>query len=390
MFSTQRRAAIVGVYTTEQARFMQRTGVSLQLESIRGALDDAGLPLAAVDGLIPLDAAPNGRSVQAHMFWAEQLGERPVTFMDIGLASGGVAKAALAISAGLCNVAVLFWGKAGWQLGPGGTAVPDKAPRVEDYSFALAGAFYTTWYALWAQRYLHEFGVTSEDLAQVAVAHRHHATLNPASVMGRRGLITVDDVLGSRMVADPLHLLDCAIDNDGGYAIVIAAQDVARDCARPPVWVLGGAEATYTDAYTTIDVPWFPQDGKAVRRTADMAFQIAGVSRDDIDVGGLYDCFTITMLRDLEELGFCKLGEGAAYFAEGHTRLGGSMPCNTDGGLLSNSHCGSPSGLHTIEVVRQLRGECDQRQVPGARIGLSLAQGMSPHGLTSALIMATD
>ena len=390
MFSTQRRAAIVGVYTTEQARFMERTAISLQLEAVRGALADAGLPVGSVDGLIPLDAAPNGQMTNAHMFWAEQLGERPVTFMDIGLASGGLAKAALAISAGLCNVAVLFWGKAGWQLGPRGTAVPDHAPRVEEFSWQLAGGYYTTWYALWAQRYLHEFGVTSEDLAQVAVTHRYHATLNPDSVMGRRGPITVQDVLGSRMVADPLHLLDCALDNDGGYAIVIAGEDVARDCRTTPVWVLGGAEATYTDAYTTIDVPWFPEDGKAVRRTADMAFQIAGVSRDDIDVGGLYDCFTVTMLRDLEEMGFCKLGEGADYFNAGHTRLGGSMPCNTDGGLLSGSHCTHPSGMHTIEVVRQLRGECGDRQVPGARVGISLAQGMAVHGQAGTLIMATD
>jgi acetyl-CoA acetyltransferase len=324
------------------------------------------------------------------MFWAEQLGEHPVTFMDTGLASGGLAKAALAISAGLCNVAVLFWGKAGWQLGPRGTPVPDKAPRVEDFSFQLVGAHYPAWYALWAQRYMHEFGVSSEDLAEVAVTARYHATLNRASLMGSRGPITVSDVVSSRMVADPLHLLDCAIDNDGGYAIVIASEDIARDCRKPPVWVLGGAEAAYTDAYTTIDVPWFPEDGKAVRRTADMAFEIAGVSRDDIDVGGLYDCFTVTMLRDLEEMGFCKLGEGAEYFSEGHTRLGGSMPCNTDGGLLSNSHCTHPSGMSTIEVVRQLRGECGERQVPGARLGVSLAQGMAVHGQAGTLIMATD
>ena len=386
----QRRAAIVGVYTTEQARFMDRTSISLQLESVKGALGDAGLTPAAVDGVVPLDLEPHGRETNAHMFWAEQLGEHPVTFMDTGLASGGLAKAALAVSAGLCNVAVLFWGKAGWQLGPRGTPVPDTAPRVEDFSFQLVGAHYPAWYALWAQRYMHEFGVSSEDLAEVAVTARYHATLNPASLMGSRGPITVSDVVSSRMVADPLHLLDCAIDNDGGYAIVVASEDIARDCRKPPVWVLGGAEAAYTDAYTTIDVPWFPEDGKAVRRTADMAFEIAGVSRDDIDVGGLYDCFTVTMLRDLEEMGFCKLGEGAEYFNEGHTRLGGSMPCNTDGGLLSNSHCTHPSGMSTIEVVRQLRGECGERQVPGARLGVSLAQGMAVHGQAGTLIMATD
>src|SRR5580658_3395900 len=384
----QRRAAIVGVYTTEQARFMDRTGISLQLESIKGALDDAGLSPANVDGLVPLDQTPNGHMTSAHMFWAEQLGERPITFMDIGLASGGLAKAALAVSAGMCNVAVLFWGKAGWQLGPRGTQVPDRAPRVEEFSWQLAGGYYSAWYALWAQRYMHEFKVTSEDLAEVAVTHRYHATLNPSSIMGGRGAITVEDVVSSRMVADPLHLLDCAIDNDGGYAIVIASEAVARSCRQTPVWVLGGAESAYTDIYTSISDPWFPEEGKAVRRTADLAFAQAGLTRADIDVAGLYDCFTVTMLRDLEEMGFCKLGEGADYFAEGHTRLGGSMPSNTDGGLLSNSHNTNPSGMHTVEVVRQLRGECGARQVPEAKIGISLAQGYAVHGMAGTLIMA--
>src|SRR5580658_1907606 len=384
----QRRAAIVGVYTTEQARFMDRTGISLQLESIKGALDDAGLSPANVDGLVPLDQTPNGHMTSAHMFWAEQLGERPITFMDIGLASGGLAKAALAVSAGMCNVAVLFWGKAGWQLGPRGTQVPDRAPRVEEFSWQLAGGYYSAWYALWAQRYMHEFKVTSEELAEVAVTHRYHATLNPDSIMGRRGEITVEDVLSSRVVASPLHLLDCAIDNDGGYAIVIASEAVARSCRQTPVWVLGGAESAYTDIYTSISDPWFPEEGKAVRRTADLAFAQAGLTRADIDVAGLYDCFTVTMLRDLEEMGFCKLGEGADYFAEGHTRLGGSMPSNTDGGLLSNSHNTNPSGMHTVEVVRQLRGECGARQVPEAKIGISLAQGYAVHGMAGTLIMA--
>ena len=208
--------------------------------------------------------------------------------------------------------------------------------------------------------------------------------------MGSRGPLTIDDVIGSRMVSSPLHLLDCALDTDGGYAMVIASAEVARNCRTKPVWVIGGAEATHTDFYVTIDDPWFPESGQSVRRTAEIAFGQAGVTRDDIDVGGLYDCFTVTMLRDLEELGFCKPGEGAEYFREGHTHLGGSMPCNTDGGLLSNSHNGMPHGMHTIEVVRQLRGECGERQVPGARIGLCLAQGASVHGYAGSLILAVD
>lgn len=385
-----RSAAIVGVYTTEQARSLARSSVSLQLESIRGALDDAGLNPADVDGVVPLDPAPYGQTPSAHMFWAEQLGEKPLTYLDIGLASGGVAKAATAVSAGLADVVVLFWGKAGRMTGPGGVPRADKAPRVDEWSFDPHGAYMTPWYAMWAQRYMHEFGATSEDLARVAVTHRYHATLNPDSVMGHKGEITVDDVVNSREIASPLHLFDCAIDNDGGYAIVIASAEVARHCRSTPVWILGGAEAAYTDFYTTIQDPWFPVDGYAVRRTADLAFDMAGVGRDEIDVAGLYDCYTITMIRDIEELGFCKLGEGADYFAEGHTRLGGSMPANTDGGLLSNSHNMNPSGMHTIEVARQLRGECGERQVPDARIGLSLSQGYAVHGQAGTLIMAVD
>jgi acetyl-CoA acetyltransferase len=248
----------------------------------------------------------------------------------------------------------------------------------------------TPLYALWAQRYMYEFGVSSEDLAQVAVIHRDHAVLNPESVMGRKGPITIEDVVSSRMVADPLHLLDCSIENDGGYAIVIAAEEIARDCRQIPVWVLGGAEATATDVYQTFNNPWFPEGGKSVRRCTDMAFAMAGIGRQEIDVANLYDCFTITMLRDLEEMGFCKIGEAADYMREGHTRLGGSMPCNTDGGLLSNSHNTNPSGMSVIEIVRQLRGECGERQVKDARIGVALGQGGSIHGLASTIVLARD
>jgi acetyl-CoA acetyltransferase len=384
-----RRTAIAGVYTTRQGKKMGRTGQSLMIESIKGALDDAGLRIEDVDGIVPLESAMRG-GMMDHLWWAEQLGERPLGYLGIGQASGGLAKAATAIAAGMCDVVVLFWGNGGYVVGPGGTAVPTTAPRRPEWGFDAHGAYMTVWYALWAQRYMAEFGASSEDLARVAVTHRHHATLNPDSLMGSRGEITVDDVLNSRMVASPLHLFDCAVDNEGGYAIVLVSAEVARGIRTKPVWVLGGAEAAYTDFYATIQDPWFPADGYGVRRVADITFGTAGVSREDIDVAGLYDCFTITMLRDLEELGFCKLGEAADYFAEGHTRLGGSMPCNTDGGLLSNSHNLSPSGMHTIEVVRQLRGECGVRQVPKARIGMSFAQGMSPHGLSSALIMAVD
>lgn len=385
--STTRRAAVVGVYTTAQGKRLGRTKVSLEIEAIKGALADAGLAHTDIDGLSPLLAEPWSKT---QMYWAEQLGARPITYIGTGQGEGAVAKAAEAISAGTCKVAVAWVAHAGGGNSPGSKAVPTAAPRLPDFHWEIQGAYMTPLYALWAQRYMHEFGVSGEDLAQVAVVHRDHAVLNPDSVMGRKGPVTVDDVLSSRMVADPLHLLDCSIENDGGYALVLASEDVAKDCRKTPVWVLGGAEATATDVYQTFNNPWFPEEGKSVRRCADMAFDIAGVSRADVDVANLYDCFTITMLRNLEEMGFCKIGEGADYFREGHTTLGGAMPCNTDGGLLSNSHNGNPSGMSVIEVVRQLRGECGERQVPDARIGLALGQGGSVHGLASTVLLAHD
>jgi acetyl-CoA acetyltransferase len=324
------------------------------------------------------------------MFWAEQLGGRPLTFMSTGHAPGGLAKAAAAIEAGLCNVVVSFFGKAGWKVGPAGMVTPTSAVRVPEWSFEMFGAYMTPLYALWAKRYMHEFGVSSEDLAQVAVVQREHATRNPVSLMGERGLLTVDEVMTSRMIADPLHLFDCALDNDGGWAIVLASAPIARDCRRKPIWVLGGGEAVYTDYYASLTRPWFPEEGHAVRKATDIAFAMSGIDRTDIDVAGLYDCFTVTFLRDLEEMGFCKIGEAGDFVREGHTRLGGSMPCNTDGGLLSNTHCGIPSGLHTIEVVRQLRGEAGERQVEDAQIGIALAQGRAVHGEAGVLILASD
>jgi acetyl-CoA acetyltransferase len=380
------KVAVVGVYTTKQGKRLGRTKHSLELEAIKGALDDAGLSVNDVDGLLPLLAEPWSKT---HMYWAEQLGERPITYCGTGQGQGAAAKGAVAIASGMCNVAVAFWGSAGGSNSPGSVPVPDRAPRVGEFSYLyqMFGAYMTPLYALWAQRYMHEFGVTSEQLAEVAVIARQHATLNPASVMGERGPITVDDVVSSRMIADPLHLFDCAIENDGGYAFVLASEEVARDCRREPIWILGGAEATATDVYTTFVDPWFPETGFGVRRCADLAFNMAGVGRDEIDVAWLYDCFTVTFLRDLEEMGFCKIGEAGDFVQSGVTRLGGSMPCNTDGGLLSNSHTGNPSGMGVIELVRQLRHDCDERQVAHASIGVTLGQGGSVHGLASTLLL---
>ncbi|MDP2014709.1 MAG: hypothetical protein Q8L05_10845, partial [Actinomycetota bacterium] len=158
----KRHAAITGVYTTQQGKKLGRTSYSLMLEAIKGALDEAGLTPADVDGIIPMEPGMRTGALDP-MFWAEQFGERPLGYMGLGQASGGLAKAATAIASGMCEVVVLFWANAGFEVGPRGTAVPTSAPREAEWGFGQHGAYMTTWYAMWAQRYMHEFGVTSED-----------------------------------------------------------------------------------------------------------------------------------------------------------------------------------------------------------------------------------
>lgn len=392
----RREVAIVGVYQTEQAPRIDRSSISLQLEALKGALDDAGLTMADVDAIHPGQQreAPVKTGVpDPYMFWAEQLGKKPLGLIEFGHQGGVLPKMAMAISAGMCEVAVFLHGSANYRgRNPAKGEAPTKPPRVNEWDFGIWGLYMSPWYSLWAHRYMHEFGVTSEQLAEVAVTMRYHATLNPASVMGKRGPITVQDVVNSRMIADPLHLLDCCLDNDGGYAIVMTSAERAKDLKKKPVYILGGAESIYIDGYLNIPDPWFDQKGGAVRRATDRAFAMSGVTRDDIDVAGLYDCYTITLIRDLEEMGFCKIGEGADFVHEGHIRLGGKMPTNTHGGLLSCSHCGNPNGMHVIDVVKQLRGNEVEpvRQVKGAKIGITLGQGMSVHGAAGVVIMAAD
>jgi acetyl-CoA acetyltransferase len=389
----QRQAAIVGLYATEQVPNIACSGAALEIEALRGALDDAGLTVADVDGIATTRLqSPVAGSYDPLYFWPEQLGQRAITYMGSagtgGLPAGALAKGALAVSAGMCEVFVLVHGKSGSKINQAKAPMPTTAPRVGAWSEQLCGATRASWFALWAQRYMHEFGITSEQLAQVAVDARYHATLNPASIMGHKGEITIEDVVTSRMIASPFRLLDCALDNDGGYAIVVTTAERARDLRKPPVYILGAAEAAYVDYYHNVPYPLFRGEGSAVRSAANIAFGMAGVKRSDVDVAGLYDCFTVTTLRDLEEMGFCDIGAGAAYVAEGHTRLGGSMPVNTDGGCLSSSHNGHPGGMHVIEVARQLRREvAPARQVPDAKIGAALSQGMAIHGGAGVLVM---
>ena len=379
-----RQVAIVGVYLTEQGNLPDRSAESLWIEAFKGALADAGLEAKDVDGV-----SCSGGQEKAG-WWAQQLDK---TLVNVGAGSPGavaVAEAAAYIGAGLCNTVVIMHARAGQRIGPSGQskAVTAKAPRVAEWGGDPWGMIMTTWYAQMAQRHMHEFGTTSEQLAEVAVTFRKHATLNPKSVMGKRGEITIKDVLNSRMVASPLHLFDCCIDNDGGYAIVLTTVERARNLKKKPVYVLGGATALWCASYEELNDNYYPSPATV---TGPRALAQAGGKHDDLDVLGIYDCFTITVVREMEDLGFCKLGEGGPFVQGGTLGLNGKFPTNLDGGLMSHSHCGTPAGMHVIEVVRQLRREVEpQRQVKNAKIGFCHHQGFAVLGRHGSCVLAMD
>ena len=243
---------------------------------------------------------------------------------------------------------------------------------------SFAGMTLVANYAMVAQRHRFDYGTTSEQLAEISVATRYHAMRNPEAVKAMEDLefldireTTVADVVGSRMIADPLHLLECCMISDGGGAVVIAAADVARDCAKPPVWLLGAGEATA-----------YPENGgdittSAAAQSGPVAFGEAGVRPDEIDIAMIYDSFSITVLTILEDLGFCAKGEGGAWVSGGRLRFdrpNDGPALNTDGGGLSSNHPGMRGIFLLIEAARQLRGEsCSQ--VEGARLAVAHGNG---------------
>jgi acetyl-CoA acetyltransferase len=217
-------------------------------------------------------------------------------------------------------------------------------------------------YAMAARRHMHEFGTTIDQLAEIAVSTRYNASLNPGAYY--REPITIDDVRDSPMIADPLTQLHCCIRSDGGGAIVLTSEDRARDVVSRPVWVLGTGEAV---SHTTMS-EWEDFTESPAVRSAGAAFERAGVIPDDIDVCEIYDAFTPMVLLSFEALGFCKKGDGGPFVEGGTMRVDGSMPTNTDGGGLSACHPGMRGIFLLVEAVRQLRGQCGDRQVPGAEL----------------------
>jgi acetyl-CoA C-acetyltransferase len=362
------RAQIVGIYEYPDRKIEGKTLAELHADVARAALDDAGLSASDVDGYCTDSAAPG----MGPMAMVDYLGldVRFVDTTDVGGASYmlHVAHAARAIEAGKCDVAlVTFAGMPRSGLG----RTPTLMGTTPDSSFEVPFRNITpAIYALAARRHMHEFGTTSEQLAWIKVATSHHAQHNPNAML--RDVVTVEDVLNSRMIADPLHLLDCCVVSDGAGAIIVARPEIARSLKRPGVRVRGTGEALRyrkggrTDLTTT-----------AAAQSGPEAFAEAGIAPADIKYASIYDSFTITVLLQLEDLGFCAKGQGGAFVADGNLISGiGKLPFNTDGGGLCNNHPNNRGGATKIfEAVRQLRGEAHPAvQVPNC--DLALAQGI--------------
>jgi acetyl-CoA acetyltransferase len=379
-----RRAVIAGVATSDYPKLPDLAEPQVHVQAAERALADAGLTFADVDGYATVGYHPMYCTTMC-----EYLDIQP-TWMDetnIGGASFElhVEHAAQAVQSGACEVALITYGSTqlsamGRRIG-GGRGAPLAGPAGWDgvWGNTLVGA-----YALAAARHMHQYGTTSEQLAEIAVTMRRHAGFNPMAQY--RDPITIDDVLGSKMVADPLHMLDCCVVSDGGGACIVTTEERARDLPKAPVHVLGAAH-TLTHALNVSQSDDLTVASAA--RSGPLAMERAGVTHDDIDTLQLYDSFTITVLITLEGLGFCKPGEGGAFVENGRLGFDGPLPTNTDGGGLSACHPGMRGMFLIVEAVRQLRGEAGATQVPDAKLAIAHGTGgMLSTGAT--LVLGTE
>ena len=389
--SIKNKACIAGAYEHPTRKAPDKTVAQLHAECARGALADAGLGLQDVDAYYCAGDAPGLGPLGMVDYMGLKV--RHVDSTDTGGSSYlvHVAHAAQAIAAGKCNVALItLAGRPRSQLPPGGGMKPRNVlPDAPDTPWeAPYSPLTVNMYALAAARHMHQFGTTSEQLAWVKVAAAAHAQYNPHAML--REKVTVADVLASPLVSDPLRRLDCCVISDGGGALVVTRPEIARSLKRPVVSVLGAGESVKGQSGGQVDLTY---SGAAV--SGPIAFAEAGVTPQDIQYASIYDSFTITVIMQLEDLGFCKKGEGGKFVADGNLISGvGKLPFNTDGGGLCNNHPANRGGItKVIEAVRQLRGEAaPQVQVPGC--GLALAQGTggllgSRHGSATLILERT-
>ena len=364
------QAYIVGAYEHPTRKAPDKSVAQLHAECAVGALEDAGLTRADVDGYFCAGDAPGMGPVGMADYLNLRL--RHLDSTDLGGASyiAHVAHAAAAIAMGRCNVALITLAGRPRSAGHSGAAPRPVIADAPDAAWeAPFGPVTANIYAMCAMRHMHEYGTTAEQLAWIKVAASHHAQYNAHAML--REVVTVRDVLDSPMICDPLHRLDCCVVSDGGGALVVTRPEIAKSLSRPRVKLRGAGETVKGQLGGEVDLTY-----SGARYSGAAAFAEAGVTPADIKYASIYDSFTITVLMQIEDLGFCEKGQGGRFVADGNLISGvGRLPFNTDGGGLCNNHPANRGGMtKVIEAVRQLRGEAHPKvQVPGC--DLALAQG---------------
>ncbi len=375
-------AAIVGVATFGCGEAPGFSEMELLARSAHAAVADAGLKMSDIDGLCTASVG----STMWSMPVVEYLGIRP-TFIDSTMVGGSSFIAHLlpamhALQSGQCNAVLVCYGST-QRTSTFGRREIAQARRWMDpqpYETPYEPFNPPSAYALATSRHMHQYGTTRRDLAEVAVAARRWAQLNPEAFM--RDPLSIDDVLAARMVSDPLSVRDCCLVTDGGGAYVLVRAERAKDLPKPPVYVLGNGTAVWNrqiSAMPDLTVTAATQSGRE-------AYAMAGLGARDMDVVQLYDAFTINTLLFLEDLGFCKKGEAGAFVRDGGIAPGGRLPVNTNGGGLSCVHPGMYGIFALIEAVRQLRGECGARQVAGAQTAIAHGNGGTLSSQSTAVL----
>ena len=368
--SLREKVAVTGVGETEYMRGTDRSALSLQLEAALTAIKDAGLTPHDIDGIIPYGAGAVAEDFVTN-FGIPDLRFSATTPMGGASCVAAIQAAQAAIAAGICKHVLLVLGRTGYSGGRIGTRVAQMPQfrTIAEFEMPSGAIAPAQLYATMARRHMATYGTTSRQLAEIAVNTRRHALMNMNATMTKP--ITVEDHQNSRMISDPFRLLDCSLESDGGAAVVISASDRARDMAHRPIYVMAAGEGHPDSPSAITQRPDMTCLG--VAKCAPRVFGQAGVTPADIDVAEIYDCFTYIVLCQLEDLGFCKKGEGGDFVMDGNIGLSGKLPVNTHGGLLSQAHMAGIN--HIVELTRQLRGTAGAAQVRGAELGLVTGYG---------------
>ena len=367
------KACVTGVGETTYLRGSSQSAFELQIKASLKAIADAGLDPKQIDGVIPIGIV----SATAEDF-IDNFGIPDLRFSAI-VPHGGASPvmalqcAAAAVAAGVCNHVLIAFGRnvtgaAATKAGARIHTMP-QFHYVTEFEYPIGNAAPAQIYAPMAQRHMALYGTKVSHFGEVAVAHRQHALLNDNAVMKKP--MTLEDHANSRMIADPFRLFDCSLESDGGAACIVSSAERASDLKHRRIFISGTAAGHPDQPGAITQRPDMTSLG--IAKAAQRAFQMAGVTHADIDVAEIYDCFTYAVIRQLEDLGFCKKGEGGPFVEGGRLRLDGALPTNTHGGLLSQAHVWGLN--HIVELVRQLRGNAGRAQVKDAEVGLVTGYG---------------